>query len=249
MPRTSETTTLADLSTTKLPALAAVPGLLHGFEQRQPQGRSETRDETRGRGERALAPWGRLFLLKQVHGRTVVEAPFEGMPSADAAVTSRPGVLLGIETADCLPVLLVDPGRRLVAAAHAGWRGTAHGVVAAAVAALRARGSDPGELLAALGPGIGPCCYEVGDELRTNFGPRGAAFFSPGPRGRPHLDVRAANRAQLEASGLRPERIHDLAHCTFCRPDAYHSFRRDGANSGRMISFVGFAAAGVQALS
>jgi copper oxidase (laccase) domain-containing protein len=102
-------------------------------------------------------------------------------------------------------------------------------------------GSRPSDLLAALGPGIGPCCYEVGDEVKAAFGDDGRAFFRPGPRGRDHLDVRAANREQLLRSGLAPERIDSVDHCTFCARGLYHSYRRDGPRSGRMISFVGFS--------
>jgi YfiH family protein len=224
-----------------VPALSAVASLVHGFEQRAPGGATESPEEGLARAARSLEGRGRLLLLRQVHGATVVEAPWEGAPEADASVAARPGWILGIKTADCLPVLLVDPERRLVAAAHAGWRGTAAGVAARAVEALVARGGTPDGLLAALGPGIGPCCYEVGDELRDAFGPRGVAFFRPGPNGRPHLDVRAANVRQLVEAGLRPAAIHHVADCTRCRADLYHSYRRDGAAAGRMISFVGFA--------
>ena len=155
-------------------------------------------------------------------------------------MADAPGLVLGIQTADCLPLLLVDPKRGLVAAAHAGWRGTAAGVARRALGALTARGSRPGDVIAALGPGIGPCCYEVGDELRQAFGPKGAAFFRPGPNGKPRLDVRAANERQLLDAGLAPHAVHQLPDCTRCHPDLYHSYRRDGHGSGRMISFVGF---------
>jgi YfiH family protein len=180
--------------------------------------------------------------MRQVHGTVVLQAPWDGTPEADAAVAVTPGVLLGIATADCLPVLLVDPVRRAVAAAHAGWRGTVGQIARRAVEALVDQGSRPADVLAALGPGIGPCCYEVGEELRAAFGPGGAAFFRSGPHGRPHLDVRAANVRQLEEVGVRPERIHHVDHCTSCRSDRYYSYRRDGAGTGRMISFVGFGA-------
>jgi YfiH family protein len=229
------------LRTATLPALAAVPGLVHGFEQRAPSDGGETADEARTRVGRALEASGRLLLLSQVHGARVVEAPWEGRPEADAAVATAPGWLLGIQTADCLPVLLVDPRRRFVAAAHAGWRGTAARVAARAVAVLVARGSRPGDLVAALGPAVGACCYEVGPELYGSFGPSGAAFFRPGPRGRPHLDLRAANVRQLLDAGVPPEAVHHVADCTRCRDDLYHSWRRDGRAAGRMISFVGFA--------
>jgi polyphenol oxidase len=219
--------------------LAGVQGLVHGFGRRSGPAGSETREATAARVESALVPHGRLLLLRQVHRATVQEAPWSGRPEADAAVASEPGFLLGIETADCLPVLLVDPLRRAVAAAHAGWRGTVAGVTRAAVAALVRAGSRPEDLLAALGPGIGPCCYEVGDDVNMAFGPEGAAFFRKVPGGRDRLDVRAANRQQLIDAGLDPSHIGSVDECTFCRPDLYHSYRRDGPGSGRMISFVG----------
>ena len=229
------------LRLTTVPALCAVASLVHGFEQRAPGAGIERPEAGPVRAARILERQGRLLLLRQVHGATVVEAPWEGTPEADAAVAAAPGWLLGIRTADCLPVLLVDVDRRLVAAAHAGWRGTAAGIAARAVDALVAHGARPEQILAALGPGIGPCCYEVGEEVREAFGPDGSAAFRSGPSGRPHLDLRAANVRQLVAAGLRAEAIHHVADCTRCRADLYHSFRRDGPAAGRMISFVGFA--------
>ena len=228
----------------RLGELLAVPGLVHGFEQRLGPDGWEEREASRARVSEALAPFGRLLLLRQVHGAEVRQAPWQGRPAADAAVAHEPGLLLGIETADCLPVLLVDPRRRAAAAAHAGWRGTAAGVTRRAVEALLRQGSRSADLLAALGPGIGPCCYEVGDELREAFGPAGAPFFRPGPRGRPHLDVRAANRQQLREAGLLPDRIFSLDECTYCLAERYHSFRREGKGAGRMINYVGWARAG-----
>lgn len=234
----------APIRVATVPAAAAVPGLVHGFEQRLGPSGWESRGETRRRVTAALAGRGRLLLLHQVHGAAVRRAPWEGQPEADAAVAEEPGWILGVETADCLPVLLVDPGRRSVAAAHAGWRGTAKGVARAAVRALVASGSASGDLLALLGPGIGACCYEVGEDVREAFGEAGSRFLRPGPRGRDHLDVRAANVAQLLAEGLLPGNLHHLADCTACRPDLYHSYRRERTHAGRMISFVGFEKAG-----
>jgi YfiH family protein len=221
--------------------LAGLPGLVHAFGRRKGPAGFETREATAERTAARLAPAGTLLLLRQVHGAEVEKAPWSGRPSADAAVASLPGLFLGIETADCLPVLIVDPRRRAVAAVHAGWRGTVAGVTRAAVAALVREGSRPADLLAALGPGIGSCCYEVGDEVKAAFGPAGAAYFVPSPAGRHHLDVRAANLGQLVEAGVDPSRIGGVNECTFCRPDLYHSYRRDGPGSGRMISVVGFA--------
>jgi YfiH family protein len=232
------------LRTARVAAFDAIAGLVHGFEQRLGPPGWETREAGRGRVGAALAGRGRLLLMKQVHGRTVRRAPWSGQPEGDASVSLEPGFLLGIETADCLPVLLVDPRHRLAAAAHAGWRGAAAGVVAAAVEALAAAGADRGEILAAVGPGIGACCYEVGDELRAAFGPGGDAFFRPGPRGRPHLDMRAVVARDLRSAGLRQDRVHHVADCTACRADLYHSYRRDGAGAGRMVNFVGWTGIG-----
>jgi len=226
------------LSAATLPALTAVPGLVHGFELRAGRAGGESREQARGRVAAALAPHGRLLFLRQVHGAAVAEAPWATPPEADAAVAAEAGLLLAIETADCLPVLLVDRRRCAVAVAHAGWRGTAAGVVRCAVEALRATGSRAEDLVAGLGPAIGSCCYEVGEELRTAFGVGGADFFRPGRRGRPHLDLRAANVAQLTAAGVGA--IHSLDECTFCHARRHPSSRRDGHGAGRTVSFVGF---------
>lgn len=223
-----------------VPALSSIPGLVHGFERRLGLPGSESRAEGRRRVAAVLATAGRLHLLKQVHGSKVAYAPWEGEPEADAAVAERPGLILGIETADCLPALIVDPRRRVAAAAHAGWRGTAAGVVARALEALVRAGSRPQDVVVALGPGIGPCCYEVGDELPEAFGPEDAAFFRRGPRDRWHLDVRAVNARQLEAAGVDETRIHHVDECTFCRGEDYYSYRREGKGAGRMINYVGF---------
>jgi purine-nucleoside/S-methyl-5'-thioadenosine phosphorylase / adenosine deaminase len=239
-PRPEVARVSSPLRTLAVPALGEVQGLAHGFEQRLGPAGWESREGSRGRVSAALEGSGRLLFLKQVHSAAVRRAPWEGTPEGDAAVADRPGWLLAIETADCLPVLLVDSRRRAVAAAHAGWRGTAARVVGAAIAALIEGGSRPRDILAALGPGIGPCCYEVGGEVVTAFGPGGEAFFRPGPRGRLHLDLRAANRSQLATAGVDPARIHVVEDCTCCRADLYHSFRRDGAGAGRMISYVGW---------
>ncbi len=140
------------------PRLDAVPGLVHGFGLRIPGSRAAAREAAQATFRNA----GGVFFLRQVHGGSVVMPPWSEPPDADASVTHQPGTLLAIETADCLPVLVVDPERRRVAAAHAGWRGTVAKVSRAAVRSLVDSGSDPGRLLVTLGPSIGSCCYEVG---------------------------------------------------------------------------------------
>src|SRR5262249_4315110 len=130
--------------------------------------------------------FGNLATVKQIHSAICVAA--EGrcgvLAEADAVLENQPGAIVAVESADCMPVLLVDESRRAVGAVHAGWRGTAAHIAAGAVAAMRERfGSEPGDLHAAIGPGIGKCCYEVGPEVSAQFGEQGRA----------HIDLSAAN--------------------------------------------------------
>jgi YfiH family protein len=206
----------------------SITGLVHGFGLRDVD------------TARRLASCGRLYLLKQVHGATFATPPWETMPEADASVTAAPGQILGIKTADCLPVLFVDPARRIAAAAHAGWRGTAAGVVYRVLDWLAAQGSERHDLEVALGPCIGACCYEVGDDLRGHFAPDEQRFFVPGRGDRPHLDVRGINEAQLVAAGVARTNIAHVDECTYCLPERYYSYRREGAAAGRMINYVGW---------
>ncbi len=219
------------------PLLTGVPGLVHGFGLRFPGPRAAAREAAQA----ALGEFGEVFFLRQVHGCAVARPPWTEPPEADASVTGQPGALLAIETADCLPVLIVDPIRRQAAAAHAGWRGTVARVAQSAVRAMMDAGSNASDLLVALGPSIGPCCYEVGADVEAAFGLRGSRFFVPGPGERKHLDVTAANRAQLEESGVKVDHIDTIGLCTRCREDLFFSYRRDGAHAGRMISVVGFS--------
>jgi len=221
-----------------LPALTQIAGLVHGFERRAPRPR-EDRAASRRRVASALAPLGPILFLQQVHGETVQRAPWEGTPKGDAAILERPGFILGIETADCLPVLLVDTRRRVAAAVHAGWRGTSLGVVLNALRTLIGDGTAPADVVGAMGPGIGSCCYEVGDEISDRF-PSHETIFHRGPNGRLYLDLRAANSEQLGKAGVPESQIHHLRECTFCRADLYHSYRRDGPGAGRMVSYVGW---------
>jgi YfiH family protein len=132
-------------------------------------------------------------------------------------------------------VLLVDERIRAAAAVHAGWRGTAAGIVRDAVAMMREKfGTRAEDLHAAIGPGIGVCCYEVGPEVAGRFGVRRVEG-----QGRAHLDLPAENRRQLLESGVTGERIYASNLCTMCRSGEFHSFRRDGEAAGRMYSFVG----------
>lgn len=165
-------------------------------------------------------------------------------PEADALVTDDPGLLLAIRTADCLPILIADPERRAVAAIHAGWRGTLAGVTEAAVAEMvRGFGSKPANLVAALGPSIRPCCYEVGPEVEEAFHQRSPEndkfFLRPSPGARARLDLVAAAEAALRRSGVPPSQIHTSDFCTASRTDLFFSHRKEGAGTGRMMAVIG----------
>ena len=176
----------------------------------------------------------------QVHGRSISrvrEAPEPGVVAGagecDILATSRTGLGLAVQTADCVPILLATPGA--AGAAHAGWRGTAQNAAGTAVSALRELGADPGEVAAWIGPSIGSCCYEVGGEVAAQFA---GDFLRSACNGRYRLDLKAANVAQLVAAGLSAERIAVHPGCTLCGGEKFASYRRDGAAAGRMIALI-----------
>jgi YfiH family protein len=221
-----------------VPRLNEIGALVHGFGTRD-------LDRDRFSGLSAALNLKPVF-LRQIHSDRIFIADrvSEEPPRADALVTSRPGVLLVVQTADCLPLLLADPRLGLAAAVHCGWRGTAARLAPKVVSLLRARFSSRGnDLLAALGPCIQGGCYEVGEDVRRAFETAGLSsesFFSkPGEAGRIHLDLRDANRRQLLESGLRGENIFDAGGCTRCQ-DAFFSYRRDPSQAGRQFNFIGF---------
>jgi YfiH family protein len=183
-------------------------------------------------------PVNALAVPGQVHGAVVRHATAPGeYPECDAIVTSIPGVFCCVSVADCLPVLLFDPRRSVVAAVHAGWRGTAAGIAAEAVRAMRsAHGSAPGDVLAFIGPGASACCYAVGEEVAARF--RAEHLRRPAG-GEVYADLKAANAAQLADEGVRADRIEIHPSCTISEPTLLHSYRRDGARSGRMMGVIG----------
>ena len=179
--------------------------------------------------------------LNQVHGQTAVDAGRIGVQGpakggeADAAYTDQPGVICAVLTADCLPVLLCDRHGTRVAAVHAGWRGLAAGIVERTLDALRLPGE---QLLAWLGPAIGPAAYEVGDEVRDAFVVQNAAAagaFQPGRPGHWWMDLYQLARQRLRAQGVSS--ISGGNHCTWHEADNFYSYRRDGI-TGRMASVI-----------
>lgn len=171
--------------------------------------------------------------LKQIHSSLVLAANTEGcIGEGDALVTSQPGVTVSVRTADCFPILLADPIHRAVAAVHAGWRGTAARIVVMALDTMgREFDTNPRDVIAAIGPGIGACCYEVGEEVARQFGQN----FYGADSGR--LDLAAENDRQLTEAGVVA--IDHIRACTFCRKDLFYSWRRDRDQTARMISYIG----------
>ena len=213
-----------------------------------------------------------LIMVRQVHSSVLVVAGKDagGRPcKGDGLMTDRPGILLGVQTADCTPVLVADRKRHAVAAFHAGWRGTVKRIVENGIGRMRLEfGSRPEDLVAAIGPGIGPCCYQVGEELLTEFESQFAyarelfhevydsdpvrkkypmLFLTQRAPGHSpigpglHLDVTEGNRRQLLDAGLRPGSIRVIGGCTSCHRELFFSHRGSRGRAGRMLSVIGRA--------
>ena len=236
--------------------LAAIPGLVHGFTDREggvSTGRYATLDmgakwgdelervlENRRRVAQAAGfAVAQLRLVKQVHGVAVVRAiEADDDSEADAMWCAREdGVVVGVLTADCVPVLLADRAGRVAAAVHSGWRGTVAGIVPQTIAALERAGIAASDLVAAIGPCIEQGAFEVGPEVAAQF----AAAHVDTSGARPHVDLVAVVRDQLVAAGVGATMIERVGGCTHAHPDRWFSFRRDGAGIGQMLAFVGFA--------
>ena len=265
-------------------ALTKIPWLIHGFSTR-PGGASglagekvlnlgfaewDTKEnvlENRRRFQSAIgADSFTLIALKQIHSDVIhllEDSPAEPC-RGDASATNRPGLLLAVQTADCVPILLADLKRRAVAAVHACWRGTLQRIVAKTIGKMQMQfGSRPADMLAAIGPSIGGCCYEVGtevasefrsqfsnasdwfDELRTGDEPNPLQWLNMAPPGHQPppknvlLDLRKANRAQLLDAGLREQNIIVSDLCTACRRDLLFSYRKEAGATGRLMSVIG----------
>jgi YfiH family protein len=285
------------LNVVRVPAWSELPWLMHGFSTRTGGKTSVYRPEQRAGelnlgftasdlretilANRALfvtavtreigtAP--SLVTLKQIHSSIIkvvrkADAGEEAHHKADGMMTDDRGVLLGIQTADCIPVLIADRRKRAVGAFHAGWRGTLKRIVEHGVGRMRLEfGSRPEDLIAAIGPGIGQCCYAVGEEVRTEFESqfnyaselfcdmfdsdpvkekypmlfltaRAPGHSNLGPS--LHLDLVEANRRQLLDAGLSAENIFAQGDCTSCRTDRYFSHRADHGFTGRSLSVIG----------
>ena len=186
-----------------------------------------------------------LRTIRQIHSGVSVmaeaEAP-EKIPEADGIMTQQNGILLGVMTADCIPVLVADPVNRAVAAFHAGWRGTVARIVEHGVAQMTTEfGSDPAQMVAAVGPGIGLCCYTVGGDVEAQFWAQfsyGAELFLKGNE-TSRLDLIEANRRQLLSAGLAEGAVAIVGGCTSCQPWYFYSHRASGGHAGRMMASIG----------
>lgn len=167
--------------------------------------------------------------LRQIHSAVCLPVAVPGLAGeGDALITNAPDLALSIRTADCLPILLADPVNRAIAAIHAGWRGTAGRIVLEALTKMRQLyGTEPGDVIAAIGPGIGGCCYEVGEDVGRQLGIERAG----------RVDLASLNRQLLTRARVPDSQIETAGLCTFC--DArFYSYRREKDNAGRMISFI-----------
>jgi polyphenol oxidase len=279
----------ADLNVLRASHLSKFLWLIHGFSSRlggfsRAYGGNAlnlgfTEDDSKAAVERNRAAFLReldpgaatwpLVTLRQVHSDVIhfVDSPPESQLAGDGLITATPGLFIGIQTADCLPVILIDPKRRAIGVFHAGWRGTVKRIVEKGVGEMHRRfGTRPRDLKAAIGPGIHGCCYEVGAEVREKFESQfayGAKLFreveesdpvrekypmlfltarAPGHSVLPKkifLDLVEANRQQLLAVGVPAKSIESSKLCTNCRTDLLFSYRAEKGSTGRMMAVAG----------
>lgn len=253
----------SDSSPPAFPLLRAwnLPRLMHGFITRQggvSQGLYRSFNLAEGVGDdpnavntnwerwHAAYPQVRLARLQQVHGNRVhpiCSAYDGGRGIGDGMVTSVPGIVLAIFTADCVPVLMFDAEAGIAGALHAGWRGTLADIASEGVSAMAAMGASSHRIRVALGPSIGSCCFEVDAELAERFVshiPAAAACCRNGRPGKKHLDLRGIIRLQLREAGVAANSIADIGPCTRCNSDRFFSRRAaGGAATGLQMSFIG----------
>jgi YfiH family protein len=203
--------------------LEGIPWLEHGFGTRLSSHWPDTAD---------------LATVQQVHSDKVLIADQAGpLGEGDALIWNQPGITLSVRTADCLPILMADTRNRAIAAVHAGWRGTILEIVPKTILAMADRfGTNPDDLVIAIGPGIGACCFEVGPEVAIQF----AKLFPERTDldQKTTVDLAETNLRLLRRNGGSVRQIATSGLCTCCRPDLFHSYRRDREAAGRMVSTI-----------
>jgi YfiH family protein len=266
-------------------SLEQIPWLVHAFSTRVGFAKWDTPAAVAANRAKLVGALGAakmpLATLRQVHSDVahVVCAPPESRgadsPAGDAAITRHAGVLLSVQTADCVPILLADTRQRIVAAVHAGWRGTLARIAVKTLGRMQQEfGTRAEDVVAALGPAIGRCCYQVGPEVAQAFAsqfPAAAEWFDgpfarlaegeepnplpwlnmmpPGHQPEPervNLDLRESNRWQLVDAGVPPRHIAVTTLCTRCRADLFFSYRREGAGTGRLMAVIGIRETGAK---
>ncbi|MBI3541006.1 MAG: peptidoglycan editing factor PgeF, partial [Deltaproteobacteria bacterium] len=186
-----------------------------------------------------------LVSAKQVHGTEVLfvktREPMDYV-GFDIIMTDQKGIPIGVRTADCVPLLMVEPEKKIIAAVHAGWKGSAAGVAKKAIQEICDRGGKAKNIVVSVGPCVSGRCYEVGNEvavlIRKNEPELWSSVLKEKPESKWLLDLREFNRLQLIQAGVLPERIDQVDLCTHCRSDLLHSYRRDRSKAGRMVNFI-----------
>lgn len=192
-----------------------------------------------------------MLSVKQVHGTDALVVDRALTPSDrfldgwDALVTDQPGVMVAVRTADCVPVLMHDPRRKVVAAVHAGWRGAVAGIMQKTIALMKSRfGCEPGRLQVSIGPSAGSCCYEVDEPVLDRLHqacPDADKVVRGRKNGKGYLDLKALVREQAQAAGARADSITSVNLCTICHEDLFFSYRREGRVIGTMVSAIGLS--------
>jgi len=244
-------------------AFEELPGLCHGFSTRRgspsdlaggsfnlgysSRDSAERVDDNRRRFLSALElREACLVTLHQVHSNRVhIIKDISGQwnqTDGDALITRVEEIALAVQIADCLPVLMADPIKKVVAAVHSGWKGTLKRIAEKTIEEMRrAFGSDPAQIIVAVGPGIRACCYEVGPEVAGMFHEEYAecGLATPARSGKYLLDLSKALGIQFHASGIKPENSYDLGVCTRCNVNEFFSYRAEGSGTGRMMAVIG----------
>ncbi|HEX9723046.1 MAG TPA: peptidoglycan editing factor PgeF [Vicinamibacteria bacterium] len=230
----------------------AEQGVPHGFTLRSRRwngvevfGARDGAERDREELARALGLRRGVAHMRQVHGNEVraIDAPPSEPPVCDGLVTAERSLALVVQTADCVPMVFWDERHNVVAAVHAGWRGALAAVSSRALVCLEERfGSRSSSVHVVMGPAIGRCCYEVGDEVVEAFGkrfPHAEELFTSGPRGRQHLDLIQANARPLVEAGVSTDRIYETGMCTSCENERFYSYRKEGKGVGRLMGVIG----------
>ncbi len=180
----------------------------------------------------------KLVVPKQVHGHRVQYCKSPGeLADTDAIISNSENVVLSIQVADCIPLFILDKNSKMVGLVHAGWKGTAKGIVSKTIHEIKIHNESQNNIMVLIGPSIKQCCFEIGPEVADEFS---NDYLVQGSGDRSFLDLQGVVKKQLMNVGIKNENIIDLDECTCCQPKKYYSYRRDGKQAGRMIAVCGW---------